>query len=559
MSRTDLAIALGRGRLPAEIQRAGGMQRLNWILDLAEPEGFIRELATEELYLLIKDIGEHDANVLLEYATPEQLQGIVDLEVWEKDEPKLDRWIRWLDLARGVNLETAFSYIRATEPELIQLLFTGEIKVYGKDLDIDEVPDDFLPLMSPDGTFWVVIERKHELADRLSDLMKLLWGADMKRMLDIFQTSRFELPSGVKEQLVQFRRGRLEDMGFVAPEDALEVYRRVDPRAVRRQIREQLEELPRYHPLSQGTVVEDLALLGAPTPDMVSLAIELLSPEERANFGQALTYLINRLFMARTGDTSQTDELPDAAREATSLVNLGLAYLADEHGETAAEVLRRVWPQQIFEVGNSLVLELGERARKLLARAGADEDMHLFSTPTAEVLEGLALQRPLYFEGSVAGGAATYRPFATLAELSRAEVRTEDAAAVLGFFEVRLGFSPEALMSDAIGGVSDDTKRQVRFETLFRTGLANALLGDAFTFSPLSRSDVAAFLKLAVADGGRSQALNEALTQAETGASDNTRAWMARTLDELVEALGRVSVYDLDPRYAAQLLLVRED
>ena len=83
----------------------------------------------------------------------------------------------------------------STESELIQLLFCGDIRVHGNDLDVDNARDEIQVLESPDGTFYVTIARGHPLEDRLPGLMKLLFGADLRRMLDIFQTSRFELQS----------------------------------------------------------------------------------------------------------------------------------------------------------------------------------------------------------------------------------------------------------------------------------------------------------------------------------------------------------------------------
>src|SRR5690606_1678425 len=100
-------------------------------------------------------------------------------------------------------------------------------------------------------------------------------------------------------------------------------------------------------------------------------------------------------------------------------------------------------------------------------------------------------------EGLTTPGRLAHRPFATLAELARAEVEVEDADALLSFFEATLGLSVEALEGPALAALSDDARQRVQLSTLFRTGLANLLLTDAFTFEPLGRAELTAFARAA--------------------------------------------------------------
>ncbi len=201
----DLATLTGRAQIPAAVRAKGGMAQLNWVLSLERVEEFVGALATEELYLLMSDIGAQDAYHLMEYATDEQLGGLVDLDVWVGERVELPRWITWVDRALEVGYETALRFIRATEPELIELLVTKDVQVHPNDLDLDEVPDELAAFQTPDGAFWVTLPRGHELEARLPELMKLLWAADGGVMRDIFQASRFELPSPLEETLRHFR------------------------------------------------------------------------------------------------------------------------------------------------------------------------------------------------------------------------------------------------------------------------------------------------------------------------------------------------------------------
>ncbi len=553
----DLATLTGRAQIPATVRAKGGMAQLNWVLSLEHPEEFVAALATEELYLLMADIGAQDAYVLMEYATDEQLGGLVDLDAWVGERVELPRWVAWVDRALEVSHDTALRFIRATEPELIELLVTKDVQVHPHDLDLDEVPDELAAFQTPDGAFWVTLPRGHELEARLPELMKLMWAADGGAMRDIFQASRFELPSPLEETLRHFRSGRLQDMGFPPPSEAGEVFKVLDARALRQQVRQDLDALTTAPPLGLGAVAGDLALRGATPPTLLAEALERLDDEARANFGQAMTYLVNKVFMAQTGDLSRTDELPDAARLATGLVNLGLAYVADEDPERAAEVLRRLWPETLMRAGNSLTVTLALRARRLRARAGARDGLRVFGEPTDSALEAVAAPRPMFYEGLLPDQPPTWRPFATTAELARVEATIANADAVLSFFERTLGFSPSHLESDALAGLDDDDRANIRLGTLLRTGLAHALLTDELSFQPLAADDLGAFLQVAFEDGALSPALQRAVDGLTEHLDPPVARWVEREMDALTEALGRVKAYDLDPKYARELFLVR--
>lgn len=553
----DLATLAGRGRMPPALQEAGGLRRLDWILDLAEPREFVRSLATGELYFLVQDIGPSDAGALLELASKEQIQGILDLDLWSGHEVRIDRWLRWIEIAREAGLPTALRVIRATEPEMVQLVFTGEVQVHAKDLDLDTVPDELEIVPTPDGEFFVTIDRDNPLAQNLPELLRLLWAADMEAMRDIFLAARFELSSQVEETLLHFRRGRLEEMGFVAPDEALSVYAFLHPGRTREKVRASVETSAPFSVTPLGAKALDLALREATAEGLLEDALSRIGEEARQRFAEAFTCLVHKVFMAWTGDLSQTDRLAPAARHTAALSTLGLAWLADESPGRAALVVERLRPEVLFRVGYSLTIEIARVARRVRSRAGSDEGLRLFGEPTDDVLAGVSSVRPLYFEGIEGRGAETFRDFATLDELERVRVQVHGADQVLRFFEEHLGFSPRALLSASLEGLSEDDRVHLRLGTLFRTGLARVLLSGEFAFAPLAKEDLARFLALAFHDGAASPTLERALEDLVRQVPETVADWVRGEVEELRLALGRVREADLDPRYAAGLLLVR--
>ena len=275
------------------------------------------------------------------------------------------------------------------------------------------------------------------------------------------------------------------------------------------------------------------------------------------------TYLVNKVFMARTGDLSRTDALPAVGAHCGAMVNLGLMWLSDESQSRALKVATSLWPEQLFRVGFTLVSELAGRARDIASRAGSHHNLRLFGEPIDDTLEGLGRRYPALYEGLVRPGALVWRDVHTLEELTRLELAVNDAEAVLGFFERQLGFSPEALMTASFGDLPEAERDAITLSTLFRTGLAQTLLSDSFSFEPLGREELAAFLKAAftVQDGRvtRSPQLDQVLETLTPHVGDIVARWIEVQLDELGLALGRVQAYDLDPAFASALLLTTGD
>lgn len=548
----DLAVHLGRGSLPVELRDAAGMARLDYILGLSDPSAFIQGLATEELYLLYRDIGRNDSYQLLELASDEQLAGIVDIDAWDRDRLVPERYLRWLAEAKEGNPDTPLRLVAATDSEVLMLLFMGDLQIHAKDLDIDTVSDDYELHTTPDGEFYVTIPRDHEQAQSLRYLMKVCWAADQDRMRDIFQAARFELQSAVEESAHQFRRGRLEDLGFVSQDEALEVFGYQDPQRTKARLEAALEERDPFRPTHLGDVAFDLTLSGFETPTLLAAAMAQLDDEARASFGQAMTFLVNKVFVASTGDLSRVEELPEAGRSAAALVNLGLASVAGDSVPAAARLLAKAWPEELFRLGNGLTVALSLDARRLRSRAGTRFGLSLFGQPDDDTLAWVAQPRPRYYEGLSNPASVTPRPFTTLAEVAAVRAIIDRSDAVLQMFEAQLGFTTEALLDS---GLSEETLRHIRLGTLFRTGLAHALLEDSWRFDPLTRNDLVAFLRLGVGDGELTEALSGALEGIRDSVDDLQAAWIDGAMEELVETLGEVASEDVDPRFATELFV----
>jgi len=80
---------------------------LNTLLEAADPRAAVAALSPPDLFWLFHVVGFEDATPLLELATEEQWETLLDLNVWVRDElnvPEVWKWLRHLAEADDIRL-----------------------------------------------------------------------------------------------------------------------------------------------------------------------------------------------------------------------------------------------------------------------------------------------------------------------------------------------------------------------------------------------------------------------------------------------------------------------
>jgi len=84
------------GSLVADLRSLSGKEILGWILERENPREIVQRLSTVDFFWLIKKIGEEDCVPVLELASVEQWQHLLDLEIWRKDRLYVEQTSLWL-------------------------------------------------------------------------------------------------------------------------------------------------------------------------------------------------------------------------------------------------------------------------------------------------------------------------------------------------------------------------------------------------------------------------------------------------------------------------------
>ena len=313
------------------------------------PEALIPELPPAELCFTIKAIGLADAAWVLEHATPEQTVAALDLDAWRGNELDLATANEWLQAFARTPPEARVRALESLDAELLTLALRARIGVVQK-------PDEKEGWTPPEGSqtlegqfyYWALADGD-DLAD-VTEHLRALFEAAYWSYFRLMHAVQWELGSDSEEWALRWRTGRLEDLGFPTWDEAMRIYRFLDPDARR--------ALPAEAPAPLGEWPLPVWLPQLPETggagDRVFRAIAELDERQRRASFYAFVALANRIAVADRLPLGDAESTPTAIAKAARFASAGLAYLAAEHGLRDAELVRRVGLEQLFRIGANL-------------------------------------------------------------------------------------------------------------------------------------------------------------------------------------------------------------
>lgn len=387
-------------------------KRLEALLGDPAAAAIVPQLGVEELYYLVRSVGPEDALELLRLASPEQIRGCLDFDVWDRDRVRPARALAWLHLLDELDPVRLAAAVRGLDDELVALTIARYAVVH--DRTLDEAPDPQLRHAvwpSPDDTFLVELVTSHpEAARTLERVLDRLYKGDPDLARRVLQDAKWGVDAEMEEEAFRWRSGRMADLGFAPYHEALEVYRWIDPARVRidtvaapTDVTDTGEPdalpVPLGDPLGEDSFlgrvlagVDDPSLLGMLAPHLVSL--------------------VNRVLAADRIDPADVDTVRTVAARARDTLSLGLQFLSGDDLGRARGVLSMAPLILIFRVGYALTTQLQRRAKPL-----HDEGLG-FDEPDLDALVEL---RPLFPGGLDDPPVAGPRAFRSMADVRRVD------------------------------------------------------------------------------------------------------------------------------------------
>ena len=410
-------------------------ERLLAAEDLAEE---VADLEPLEAYYAVREIGLEQALPILLELSPEQLEACVDLDCWNRYDfaaDSLDEWLTAFAQDGPESLARAFSSL----DYVVQLLFlTQAVTVYDPDTDLvpeDDDENDPNRAMTPDGFY--LLELKNEVALRTHPftLLDTLYQYDSAAAHRLLSDIRVDLQTQIEEEALRFRNGRMQDLGFVAPDEASVLFSRPSDQQPLPRATEPLEVAPSRLPSVYAGALGETTLLE-------QALSRVTDPEELSRLEQEIVWTINGAVIAYGEKMQDLKVVTDIAERVRDTISLGLEVLLaqaepDSPPEGAAAAakaveLLTVWCMiDLFRHGFAATLGLQQEVRQAMTDPGFSAWYNLTQMSQADDpadRQARAFVSALHGRHPLQGGfdpalIEKVKAFASLAEIAVAKAR----------------------------------------------------------------------------------------------------------------------------------------
>lgn len=392
-------------------------RRLELVLSDPAAPALVPQIPEEEFYYLAKAVGSGDISELMQLAAPEQVRACLDFDIWDRDELALERLALWCESLETLPPSRLAALARELDIELLALIFNRAAVIHDRAADEGPEPMRKHPIFeTPDGFFIVeFVGRDRELGRVLERFLQRLYNADQDLGRNVLLEARVGLAGELSEVAFRWRSARLADFGFVHEDEAVEVYRHIDPNSV---------TVPSSVPPATGLPDQPVglpAVFAESLGDDGLVARVLAAVDDAAQLellAARLVMLLNRVLSADRVDPSDLDAVAFATARARDTLSLGLEHLTGGDLVRARAALDALPFTTVFRVGFSLLLPLQRRARALRAAGQDDPDLLSVVPPHPEFPR--SLDDPPF---------AGQRPFRTRADLMRVAARLDELEA----------------------------------------------------------------------------------------------------------------------------------
>jgi len=368
----------------------------------------------EEIYQMIKVIGEDDALTVLSLVNEDQLQFIFDLEWWIGDKFQPKRALDWVDLLDKCDEPKILDWFMTEEFDQKVMLMQALIKVYKQ----DEMTDSYegteeLPHYTPDGVYDIFFTTQN--FEPVKKLLMLLVAAHPSVFYSLMEAVIWYPLTPTVEKAYQWRNSRISERGIPDIEEAMGIYSQLDPESLNLKVPDPLS----FHDAEIYQLPPQYLLAHADSSSFLGRSISMVQDQNRLDaIHWELTCMANKVMVADREDPANLENRKKVIGKILGYVNIGLDLAAQGDSQKGKRLLERTWMQFLFQAGHHQLMNLKWKAEALLKGQGAYLDL-LFSAAEKEQMAALVYRFPQINDPTIESLQA--RDFGTLDEIQGAE------------------------------------------------------------------------------------------------------------------------------------------
>ncbi len=363
--------ALARMSIPEQVrsvQMLRGQEQLDLLMLSRQAEQVVRLLPEEDIYFMIKEIGEEDAIPVLALLSSKQLQYIFDVEWWRGDKFVPQNAMDWLRWVAKANDRLLLDWILTEDFDQKVMVLQSLIKVFKQDEMTDQYEGvEGLEHFSLEGVFDIFV-KVPDAAPLLKNLFKLLYVDHQKVFFALMEAVIWYPVTATVEVAYRWWRSRVEEKGIVDYEEAAGVYSLLDPDSLK------LDAPPHEAFIEQGSayaVAPVYPLADTDPATFFGQCLAMLKNHKRVNaLCWELMYVANKVMVADRQDFTRMDIRHEIMRKVLGYINIGLELGAGGDIAKGEALLNQTWMQSLFQVGYAGVMRLKWEGEKLVSENG---------------------------------------------------------------------------------------------------------------------------------------------------------------------------------------------
>jgi hypothetical protein len=398
-----------------EFYPLSGKEVLDRVLEHDRPRQLVQNLAGEDFYWLIKKVGDNDCLPLLELASEEQWQYLLDLELWSKDRMNMEQAYRWLGRLQLADHERLARWLFSEGQTFAYYFLFKSIQVEIK--KEDEIYDLDQGFFTFDGLYFIKVLDNTQ-RDSIKDLLRTIADEDLNRYHALLLGLTGLLPAETEEEMYRLKNVRLAEHGFLPFEEALSIYSPLGPESVLVNQASQESKVLVLGESDRGLVPVS-PLYHSTSEDFLAVTVSRITDGILLDrIALEFAGLCNQILSADGILTSDLEILIKTCRKASGYLNMALERLCGTDIFLAEEILRKNSLISIFQVGFGIALKLKWETEGWIKKSWFDGQglkLDFWGDWWGRTLAGVMEKKPCLYVGLEKG--EEYRDFEKFSEL----------------------------------------------------------------------------------------------------------------------------------------------